>query len=71
LFDIQYSFFKQAKLHRLNDKLINVLWERHLAAIDGSRKIPRNRHAGLDPASRTFRIYWIPAFTGMTGKQKN
>jgi hypothetical protein len=37
---------------------------------DGSRKIPRNRHAGPDPASRTYQIYWIPAFTGMTGKQR-
>jgi hypothetical protein len=35
--------------------------------LNGSGKIPQNRHAGLDPASRTYRIYWIPAFAGMTG----
>jgi hypothetical protein len=30
---------------------------------------PLNRHAGLDPASRTHLAYWIPAFAGMTLKQ--
>jgi len=29
------------------------------------RKKSQNRHAGLDPASRTYWIYWIPAFAGM------
>jgi len=32
------------------------------------RKKSQNRHAGLDPASRTCWNHWIPAFTGMTKK---
>jgi hypothetical protein len=36
---------------------------------DNLVKKSRNRHAGLDPASRTYRIYWIPAFAGMTEKR--
>jgi len=30
-----------------------------------------SRHAGLDAASRTLWIYWIPAFAGMTVNSKS
>ena len=33
-----------------------------------TRKKSQNRHAGLDPASRTYWNHWIPAFAGMTKK---
>jgi len=49
---------------------IKVNSEFLMPKLDVSRKIPRNRHAGLDPASRTYRNYWIPAFAGMTGKRR-
>ena len=30
-----------------------------------------NRHVGLESASRTYWIHWIPAFAGMTAKRQN